>query len=262
MSTVLNILVVEDNPALYQEITHLIAVSPHFHLSGITQNAKKAMDIIENELPEIIILEIELNQGIGTGLEILKTIQELPLTKPPYILINTRNRSFSTYEIARQFGADYILPKCQNHNSGKKVIDFLEMLYPALLTIQADSSADGSATTGKPTAKQLRRRILSELNKVGINPRTMGYDYLADGILLVIQGQTRNIFSQIGTRREKTNTSVERAMQNAIKRAWRTTDLGVLSQYYTAAIRPDRGEPTAMEFLHYYARKIQSEYSV
>ncbi len=262
MSTILNILVIEDDPELYQEISHQIAVSPHFHLLGITQNTDKALESVKNEHPEIIILEIELNHGNGNGLEILKRIRELSLIRTPYILVNTRNRSTCTYEIARQLGADFIFPKHQEDYSGKKVMDFLEMLYPILLTIHAGSSTDISQKSIKPTTNQLRRHILSELNKIGINPKTMGYDYLADGILLIMQGQTKNIFAQIGINCAKTNTSVERAMQNAIKRAWRTTDIHVLSQYYTATIRPDRGEPTAMEFLHYYARKIQNEYSI
>jgi hypothetical protein len=50
--------------------------------------------------------------------------------------------------------------------------------------------------------------------------------------------------------------SVERAMQGAINRAWNTTDTETLEKQYTAYINPDRGHPTATEFIFYYADKV------
>ena len=48
-------------------------------------------------------------------------------------------------------------------------------------------------------------------------------------------------------------------MQNAIKQAWTTNDVEDLLQFYTARIRPDRGAPTLMEFVCYYANKIKND---
>ena len=58
----------------------------------------------------------------------------------------------------------------------------------------------------------------------------------------------------------KTENSVERAMQNAIDRTWKTTDINVLLKHYTAKINPDRGAPTITEFIHYYAQQIKNDY--
>ena len=55
---------------------------------------------------------------------------------------------------------------------------------------------------------------------------------------------------------QKSEKSIERAMQNAIKRAWDTNDIDTLLRHYTAYIRPDKGFPTLMEFICYYANKI------
>ena len=48
-------------------------------------------------------------------------------------------------------------------------------------------------------------------------------------------------------------------MQNAINRTWYTSDTEDLLKYYTARIRSDKGVPTLMEFISYYANKIRTE---
>lgn len=259
MSDMLNILIVEDNPAIYNQLSGCIDSVPNFSLLGIVKRAKDAIEYVKDFLPDVIILELELHQGSGNGFEILKGIRELTLTKTPYILVTTSNTSAYTYEIARELGADFILSKHQENYTEQTVIDFLETLYPIIPNIHtAKTSIPNDLPL--PADKRIYQRILSELNLIGINPKSLGYDYLADGIMLVIQGHSKNIFTQIGLSCQKTNSSVERAMQNAIKRAWRTTDINILTKYYTASVHSDRGEPTTMEFLHYYAKKLQNEY--
>lgn len=259
MSEMLNILIIEDNPETYNQLSGYIDSIPNFSLLGIVKRAKDAIEYIKDFLPDIIILELELHQGCGNGFEILRGISELALTKTPYILVTTSNTSSYTYEIARELGADFILSKHQENYTEQTVIDFLKTLYPFILNMHtAKPSIPNNFPL--PAEKQIYKRIISELNLIGINPKSLGYDYLADGILLVIQGHSKNVFTQIGLSRQKTNSSVERAMQNAIKRAWRTTDINILTKYYTASIHSDRGEPTTMEFIHYYAKKLQNEY--
>lgn len=60
----------------------------------------------------------------------------------------------------------------------------------------------------------------------------------------------------LGEKYKKSDASIERAMQNAINRAWRTSDIDDLLTYYTARIQSQKGVPTIMEFIFYYANKI------
>ena len=97
-----------------------------------------------------------------------------------------------------------------------------------------------------------------ELDRIGISPKMIGFTYLTEAILLVLDGQNNNLCTTIGLKHAKTDSSVERAMQNAIKSAWRNTDIDDLLQNYTARINPDRGVPTLTEFIYYYANKIEN----
>ena len=102
------------------------------------------------------------------------------------------------------------------------------------------------------------RLISLELDNVGISPKVIGYKYLSEAILLILQGQPHNICETLAKQYKKTDSSVERAMQNAINKAWRTTDIDDLLKYYTARINSDKGVPTLTEFIHYYANKIKN----
>ena len=70
---------------------------------------------------------------------------------------------------------------------------------------------------------------------------------------------TQKLSTIIGDKYQKTEASVERAMQNAINRAWKQTDIDELSRYYTARIHSDKGVPTITDFIYYYAAKLNNE---
>jgi two-component system response regulator (stage 0 sporulation protein A) len=99
-----------------------------------------------------------------------------------------------------------------------------------------------------------------ELDRVGINPKSVGYAYLVDAIMIVIKKPTHNVCTPIAIKYKKSEACVERAMQNAINRAWRTNSTEDLLTWYTARINADRGNPTITEFICYYANKLRNEY--
>ena len=158
-------------------------------------------------------------------------------------------------------GADFIISKHEADYSVEKVIGFLNMMKPIIHSRHKAASAS-QATTDSPQQENKRTvlRIHSELNNVGISPKAVGFGYLADAIQLVIKEPKQNLCDIIGDKYGKTDSSVERAMQNAINKAWRSSDIDDLLHFYTAKISSDRGVPTLTEFIYYYANKIRTQY--
>lgn len=261
MENKLEILLVEDDLMACKEIIDSVDESEDLAIVGVTNNAAKALQYIKELLPDVIILDLELHDGGGNGLQILQELKNLSLVKTPYILVTTNNSSSVTYDSARQFGADFIMSKHQEGYSAKGVLDFLRIISSAIRNKHKAASLI-AATTESPEnyQKRITRQIITELNYVGLNPKAVGYQYLIDSILIVSKQPTQNICSIIGEKYNKSASSVERAMQNAINRAWRTTNVEDLLSHYTAKINPDRGNPTISEFICYYGNKIKSEY--
>ncbi len=259
MKRELNILLVEDDPDTCKNFKEYIDLTPDVELIEITNNSYRAVDLAKEQLPDAIILDLELNEGSGNGLLFLQDLKNASLSFRPYILITTNNSSSATYEFARQLGADFIMSKHQTDYSEKNVVEFLRMMKGGILGRHSNQSPDDNSTPPvEPSLKLLQRLVTTELDAIGISPKALGYTYLTDAIILVIKGKTHGICSTLAVKYKKTDFSIERAMQNAINKAWRTTDIDDLLVYYTAKISSEKGVPTLTEFIHYYAKKIKN----
>jgi DNA-binding NarL/FixJ family response regulator len=257
----LSILLVEDDEAACEEIKRHIENFDDVNLAGITNNSSDALEYVKNFLPEAVILDLELHLGGGNGLQFLMELKQLDLPFQPYILITTNNSSTVTYTYAREAGADFIMSKHQSGYSAKGAVEFLRMLKPAIFSkIESDSPEHKTTESPEQKTKRIFRRISVELDYVGVSPKHVGYQYLADAIQLVIDKPRNNLCAIIGEKYGKTEASVERAMQNAIDKAWRVSDIEDLIKHYTAKVSSEKGIPTITEFVYYFANKIKNEY--
>lgn len=261
MEKCLSVLLVEDDDIACRDIMHYIDELDDLELIGITNNSKKAIEYVTGQLPDAVILDLELHQGGGNGLQFLNELKQLDLRFCPYILITTNNTSAITYEYARQSGADFIMSKHQSDYISKNAVDFLRIMKDAILSKKI-SQAPEHNTVESPVQRNRRiiRRISTELDYVGISPKAVGYKYLLDAIQLIIDKPASNLCVVIGEKYGKTDASVERAMQNAINRAWRTSDINDLTEHYKARVSSEKGVPTLTEFIYYYANKIKNQY--
>lgn len=260
MNEKLEILLVEDDPMACKEFVSYIDESEDMALIGVTNNATKALEYIKEFLPDVVILDLELHLGGGSGLNVLSELKTMPLNKSPYILITTNNTSPVTYNTARELGADYIMSKHQDNYSERSVLDFLRILSSSILSRRKLTNGNSEIDTPKYNQKRIQRRITAELNNVGINPKSVGYQYLIDAIEIMMSERTQNVAKIIAERYKKTEVSVIRAMQNAIERSWRNTNIEDLLQYYTAPVNSAKGVPTITEFICFYANKLKNDY--
>lgn len=260
MQSKLFVLLVEDDPAACKEIVTGIDNDPdNFFLIGITNNSARAIEYVINDRPDAVILDLELHQGGGDGLEFLKQLNVNQPERRPFILITTNNISAITHEVARELGADYIMTKSQEGYCAQYVLDFLKITKTVILNRRAHFDVANSDANDTVYARRLQQKICNELDKVGISPKSIGYQYLKEAITTTIKEPVQHICFEIGVRYKKSENSVERAMQNAINRAWTTSDTKELLKHYTAKIKTDRGVPTITEFIFYYAQKIKNE---
>lgn len=113
MDSVLSVLLVEDDIQACNEIESYIYSLDDIELTGVTNSSARAFQIVQDTLPDAIILDLELHHGRGSGLSLLQSLQAEMVDKRPYIVVTTNNSSAITFEAARQLGADYIFAKHQ-----------------------------------------------------------------------------------------------------------------------------------------------------
>jgi len=250
----LTVLLVEDDLNTCKKFAEYVEKRDDISIIYTTNSATQAIENISLLQPDAVILDLELHLGSGSGLQVLSGLIGLEIK--PYFLVTTNNSSSTTYEYARQLGADYIMYKHQDSYSEKEVIDFLCSMKKI---IKHNKIHDNCIT--HESVEQKNKRIDSTIEKmldcIGVKTKYVGYKYLRDAIHLLYDGNSQNICDTLGKRYEKSEASVERAMQYAIDVTWNTTDYDILLEHYTARLQKDKSCPTITEFIYYYANKLK-----
>jgi len=257
----LNVLLVEDDREECDDFERVMDSIEDILLIGVTNNEKDALAYVKDHLPDAVILDLELHRGSGNGISFLEVLKKARMNYAPYILVTTHNISRITHERVRQLGADFVMVKSQDGYCAEYVLDFLRLHKQVIHDMRKKTRGKYDFIEKAPFEKRKRQeaRVTTEVDKIGISPKALGRAYLIDAIMHRIAGQQDQV-AEVARKYGKTGTSVERAMQNAIDRAWSTTHPEELIAYYTSRIHSERGVPTVTEFVYYYANKVKADY--
>lgn len=224
---------------------------------GITDSDIEGIEYAKNNTPEGIILDLELHKGKGSGLNFLMKIKELELSYKPKIVVTTNVFSDSVYNYVHENGADIIFYKKQENYSVETVINTLFILR----NVKDNSNISKTIVLEKENETDIiSEKINAELNLIGIGPHLQGKKYLYDAIYYLLQkNETTNgtVIQYLVKKYKRSNSTISRAMQNAILHAWRISAIEDLTTHYTARINYQTGVPTPTEFMYYYADKIK-----
>lgn len=256
MTNKLNVLIVEDDEndckALVAEIT---ANSDRLCVAGVTKSSNDALAFIRNHHPHAVILDLELQNGSGDGMDLLEKLNSAVVYPKPYIVVNTNSSSKITRIRAKKLGADYEFAKWQREYSPKMVIEHLLRVMPEILGYEEEQYAP---LTEQQLENRMRDFVQDEFNKIGVSVKNAGYDYLVDAVILAAKGENQNWGKTIGKKYGKSDGGVMHAMQYAINKTWSKADINDLQKHYTAPVHGDKCTPTSIEFVYYYKQKLIS----
>ncbi len=109
--------------------------------------------------------------------------------------------------------------------------------------------------------KMISDKVDKELDIIGVSPHLQGRKYLHDAILYLLTSESKDskisITQYLTAKYKKPDSTISRAMQNAIIYAWRISSIEDLSEHYTAKINHETGIPTPTGFIYYYVEKIR-----
>lgn len=257
MTTKYNLLIVEDDEFICEEYKRKIKEYQGLQLIDMTNNTATALQLIEEYKPDALIIDLELHKGYGNGLLLLQELDKLELPSRPFCVVVTNNISQTTHNAARNLGADFVITKNQQDFSVNMVFGFLSSILG--VTPEPKSSMHKKKKiVDDERSTMIQKKISAELDLIGVSPKVLGRKYLSDAIEIVINQRVPNISVLLADKYHKSNASIERAMENAVNRTWKNTDIDTLTKHYTAYIKPERGEPTVTEFIYYYANKVKA----
>jgi len=257
----IDLLVIEDDEATCLEYEQVCKQYDDVFLIGTSAHAKEALKITEEFKPNAVVLDLELQKGSGNGIDYLTHLDDYMLKVKPFVLVVTNNVSPITQSIVRNAGADFIIVKSQADYSVEMVVNFLRSIISKIPDMNPNFPTSSPAIKKRIEEdynQRLVKRITTELDIIGISPRFKGRNYLRDAIEMICHKEQTYICNEVAKKYGKTSSSVERAMQNAIDHAWKTTDITTLDEHYRAYVNPNKGVPTLTEFIYYYADKVKN----
>lgn len=256
MTNKLNVLIVEDDDNDCKALTEEFkANADKLCLAGVSKSSNEALAFIRNHNPHAVILDLELQEGCGDGMDLLDKLRSTVLCPRPYIVVNTNNSSKITRIRAKKLGADYEFAKWQKGYSPKMVINQLLLVMPEILGCADETSAPLSESQ---LENGMRDFVQDEFNKLGVSIKNKGYGYLVDSVILAARGENQNWGKIIGDKIGKSEDSVMHAMQYAINNTWTNGDINNLLKYYTAPLPKGKSAPTVNGFVFYYKQKLIS----
>lgn len=252
----MKILLIEDDSYDCEQFKSYVADHKHISLQ-IMNGTKMALRYLSKNVADIILLDLEFNNSDGGGIEFLQKLSSLKLKVKPFIIVTTNNLSKIIHELARKNGADYIFTKSKIDYSPQAVIELATLYFSTkndIVLSQCDEMDEDA----------YKRRIAKIMENIGITNNMMGKGYLIDAVYMVMTSSnpidvklSRDIYPSIAKKYKKSDQCVEKAIGNAIKRAWRITDIDALTRFYTAEISYLNGFPTNKEFIFYVADKVK-----
>jgi hypothetical protein len=154
-----------------------------------------------------------------------------------------------------------IFYKKQKDYSAEMVLNHIVAMRKAWSDELHNDSPGSLHAIESPDARRRRifDRIDTEMDLSGIAVGFKGYKYIQDSIFKLIHKDKNNsegVIQQVADDRKCSYSSVYRAMESAIKRAWKISSIEDLQKYYKARVNVNTGIPTPSEFINYYADKI------
>lgn len=255
MKKTINIILIEDNTEDIKLFKDAIKSKNNITLLAATKSSTEAIDLVYKYLPDAIILDLELHNGLGSGFDFLTNLKSLHLNYRPLIVVTTNIASNIIYDKLHKDFVDLIFYKKQKDYSQNLVLD-------SVILLSEEPNYKSVIPTDSPNGKnlELRNRINKELDLIGISYKLKGREYLFEAIyfLLTESDSSVTVFQYLSSKYKLLTSSISRAIQTSINRTWRTSSIEDLRAHYTAQINYNTGVPTPTEFIYFIVNKLKN----
>ena len=127
----MKLVLIEDDVSACREFIECANSRTDIVFVGMTGSSDQGLEYVKNKLPDAVILDMELNWGMGSGFEFLDKFFKLDLSICPLIVITTNNRSQTIHtQLHDQYTVEWIFCKFQESYSPEMVINHLLRFRP------------------------------------------------------------------------------------------------------------------------------------
>lgn len=167
----MKVLLIEDDETECAMYKDLIESKDGIKLVAITNSSSEAIKYVNNYKPDGIILDLELNNGEGSGFDFIENLKKQKLDKYPKIVVTTNIYSDSVYNFLHKNKIDFIFYKNQVTYSRENVLNTLLLLKAYE---KPNKMIDFKLDSEKNEEDKLSDLINKELDLIGVGTHLKG----------------------------------------------------------------------------------------
>lgn len=242
--------IIDDNVQFTEILKDFLSTFTDMEVIRVAHNGMEGMELIENQKPDLIILDLIM--PFSDGLSLLKNIYEENITTKVIILTSIGTDDIITR--AKELGASYFLMKPIELSHLPKIIMSIcsesVSMKTALKKVLHNSNND----------EKLELKITDILRSIGIPANLKGYFFLREAIQMINNGCetsfSKVIYPAIASQYHTTPSRVERAIRHAIEVGWNRGSIEQLDFVFGNSVSPLKGRPTNGEFIALIAEHL------
>ena len=255
----INVAIADDNQRIVEMMTQLLEQDDDIKVVGSADNGETAVEVIENNQPDVVLLDINMPKLDGIG--VLEKLKEANLDKKPAVIMLSAMGQENVCEEAIELGASYFILKPFDSNM---VIRKIKQVTAGGESVKPFVSRKDPS--GKITRNQLEIIVTNMIHEIGVPAHIKGYQYLRDSIIMavydmdILNSITKQLYPAIAEKFHTTSSRVERAIRHAIEVAWGRGKMDTIDALFGYTVHAGKGKPTNSEFIALIADKIRLEY--
>ncbi|MEG0767212.1 MAG: sporulation transcription factor Spo0A [Clostridia bacterium] len=252
------LMLVDDNNEMRRMLSEYFERQEDVAISGMASNGTEALQQIEESLPDVILLDMIMPQM--DGFAVLQEIKRRAYSPRPEIIALTALNRDDFIGRAIDMGVRYYMVKPFDFG-----VVHQRVLEAAGSRVMAPMEVKAAIAAAHPHS--MEERIASIFLTVGIPAHIKGYQFLREGVRMVIESPdlinriTKELYPGIARRFNTTSIKVERAIRHAIEVAWNRGRIDVLNQVFGNHVCRLDNKPTNGEFIALVADKLSLERS-
>lgn len=257
----IKVAIADDNKELVKTLEMYLGNHPQIEVVGTAANGKICLNMLENQAPDILLLDIIMPHL--DGLAVLEMIQANEQLSSIQVIMLTAFGQEDVMKQAVDLGASYFM---------LKPFEF-DRLVNQILQIaghKQENKQNTSILQGQPQQKMNQKMIdttiTAVIKEIGVPAHIKGYSYLREAIHMVyldielLGSITKVLYPEIAVKFNTTASRVERAIRHAIEVAWNRGNYESISKTFGYTVHHLKSKPTNSEFIAMIADKIRLEH--
>lgn len=251
----IRIFLTDDNDEIRAALHKYLEAQEDMIISGEAANGVEALQRLPECPSDVIILDLIMPQMDGFG--VLEQVQRIPPEQRPRVIALTALGREDFIARALRLGVNYYMVK------PVEMSQLMDRVRDSAR--QMEGVCEEPPELPPPPSPNVDDRMSSIFLSLGIPAHIKGYQFLREGVRLVIEQPdrinriTKELYPSIARRYATSPSKVERAIRHAIEMAWSRGRVESLNRAFGCRVAIPEDKPTNGEFIALIADKLGME---